>query len=124
MVNFNERFPTFMYHDMHLMRTWAYTNTSMNYFYIGYFPEKVRLIHGPYYIAAVELIPQKREFNVRLIIQNPNYMIDYEYDNKNKHIINFKNELRSLCQDSDAFFEFKDLKNFSSGRYYYSWLYE
>jgi len=124
MVNFNERFPTFMYHDMHVMRTWAYTNTSMNYFYIGYFPEKVRLIHGPYYIAAVEVLPQKREFNVRLIIQNPNYMIDYEYDNKNKHIINFKNELRSLCQDSDAFFEFKDLKNFSSGRYYYSWLYE
>ena len=122
MVNYQNTFPQFMYRDMFAMRDFAINNTSQNYFYIGYFPTDIRLIQGPYYIGAFELKPQNREFHTMLIIQNPNYMIESEFDERK--MIKYKRELVNLTKDSMVFFKFAQLKNASNKRYFYSWLYE
>ena len=121
MVNSGVRYPQFMYQDMFLMRDYAVKNNSKKYLYISYFPSTIRSVHGPHYIVAVEIVPKKREFQVQLIVQNPNYMIESEYDEKK--IVDFKNQLIALSRDSDVFFEFSQLKDISNPRYYYSWLY-
>lgn len=121
MVHYTDTFPRFMYQDMFLMRDFANENTSKRYFYIGYFPSDIRCIHGPYYIGAFELVPNMREFNTHLLVQNPNYMIENEYD-ENK-ILDFKRELIKMTQDALVFFKFSKLKKGSNDRYYYSWLY-
>ena len=121
MVNSQEKFPTFMYTDMFLMRDYASQNISKNYIYISYFPSDIRSVHGAHYIAVAEVVPKTREFQIQLIVQNPNYMIEYDYDEKK--IIKFKNQLITLCRNSEVFFEFAHLKHTSNPRYYYSWLY-
>ena len=121
MIHYTDTFPTFMYQDMFMIRDFAIINSSKQYFYIGYFPSDIRCIHGPYYIGAFELIPKLREFHTHLLVQNPNYMIENEYD-ENK-IIDFKRELIKMSQDSLVFFKFNKLKKGSNDRYYYSWLY-
>lgn len=122
MVRYQMRFPSFMYHDMFIMRDFAIQNTSERYFYIGYYPSEMRTIHGPYYIGAFELIPGERTFTSHLIVQNPNYMV--EDDDCKKRMINFKKELRAMCEDALVFFKFNLLKNKSNDRYYLTWLYE
>ena len=122
MVHYTNTFPTFMYQDMFLIKDFANANSSKQYFYIGYFPSDIRCIHGPYYIGAFELIPKMRELNTHLLVQNPNYMIENEYD-ENK-IVEFKRELIKMSQDAFVFFKFSKLKKGSNDRYYYSWLYE
>lgn len=121
MVKSEERYPIFMYKDMFLMRDYALKNTSKNYVYIAYFPSNIRSVHGAHYIAAAEIIPKTHEFQIQIIVQNPNYMIEHDYDEKK--LINFKNQLITLCRNSDVFFEFKNLKDCNNIRYYYSWLY-
>lgn len=122
MVCYTNSFPKFMYQDMFLMRDFARENYTNKYFYIGYFPSDIRLMHGPYYIGSFELIPQDREFQAHLIIQNPNYIIEDELNTS--RIYSFKQELINMANDALVFFKFSNLKNSSDGRYYYSWLYE
>lgn len=122
MVGYSNSFPKFMYQDMFLMRDFARENDTNKYFYIGYFPSDTRLMHGPYYIGSFELIPEKREFQTYLIIQNPNYMMEDELDTH--RIAHFKQELVKMTNDAMVFFKFSNLKNSSNERYYYSWLYE
>lgn len=122
MVSYSNSFPRFMYQDMFLMRDFARENKTKKYFYIGYFPSDTRLMHGPYHIGCFELIPEMREFQTHLIIQNPNYMIEDELDTY--RIVHFKQELVKMTNDAMVFFKFSNLKNSSNKRYYYSWLYE
>ena len=122
MVGYTNSFPKFMYQDMFLMRDFARENITDRYFYIGYIPSDIRLMHGPYYIASFELIPENREFQTHLIIQNPNYMIQDKLDTH--RIVDFKRELINMANDASVFFKFANLKNSSNERYYYSWLYE
>jgi hypothetical protein len=121
MVHIPNQFPTFMFQDMFKMRDFANINSSQIYFYIGFFPKKVDLKQGPYFIGAFELVPIKREFLTRAIIQNP-YYYNTNYD-KTK-LVDFKKELLALCRDADVFFKFSNLKNGKNERYYYSWLYD
>jgi len=121
MVHIPNQFPTFMFQDMFKMRDFANINSSQTYFYIGFFPKKVDLKHGPYFIGAFELIPLKREFLTHAIIQNP-YYYTTNYD-KTK-LVDFKKELLALCRDADVFLKFSNLKNTQNERYYYSWLYD
>jgi hypothetical protein len=122
MVSYGDSFPKFMYQDMFLMRDFARENETKKYFYIGYFPSDTRLMHGPYYIGSFELIPELREFQTHLIIQNPNYMMEDVLDTHK--IVHFKEELVKMTNDAMVFFKFSNLKNSSNERYYYSWLYE
>ncbi len=122
MVSYSNSFPRFMYQDMFLMRDFARENETKKYFYIGYFPSDTRLMHGPYYIGSFELIPELREFQTHLIIQNPNYMMEDVLDTHK--IVHFKEELVKMTNDAMVFFKFSNLKNSSNERYYYSWLYE
>ena len=122
MIHVPDYFPTFMYQDMFRLRDFGQKNKSKNYFYIGYFPSDVDLKQGPFYIAALELVPLKRELRTHIIVQNPYYCIDNTYDISK--IQNFKKELLALCNDSSVFFKFSNLQNTSDQRYYYSWLYD
>ena len=121
MVHIPNQFPTFMFQDMFKMRDFANINSSQTYFYIGFFPKKVDLKQGPYFIGAFELLPLKREFLTHAIIQNP-YYYNTNYD-KTK-LVAFKKELLALCRDADVFLKFSNLKNTHNERYYYSWLYD
>jgi hypothetical protein len=121
MVHIPNQFPTFMFQDMFKMRDFANINSSQIYFYIGFFPKKVDLKQGPYFIGAFELVPIKREFLTHAIIQNP-YYYNTNYD-KTK-LVDFKKELLALCRDADVFLKFSNLKNTQNERYYYSWLYD
>ena len=122
MIHVPDYFPTFMYQDMFRMREFGQKNTTKNYFYIGYYPIDANNKQGPYYIGAFELIPSLREFRTHVIIQNPYYCVEKIYDNKK--IMNFKKELMALCNDSNIFFNFANLKHSNDQRYFYSWLYE
>ena len=121
MINSKHKYEKFIYEDLFLMRDYALVNNTKKHFYISYFPPQVRSIHGSHYIAAVELCVKKREFKIQLFIQNPNYMIQSEYDEKK--IVDFKYQLIALCKKSGVFFEYSDLKKNYNSRYYYSWLY-
>jgi hypothetical protein len=121
MVHIPNQFPTFMFQDMFKMRDFANINSSQTYFYIGFFPKKVDLKHGPYFIGAFELLPVKRDFLTHAIIQNP-YYYNTNYD-KTK-FVDFKKELLALCRDADVFLKFSNLRNTQNERYYYSWLYD
>jgi len=118
MVTLKDYFPTFMYQDMFNMRDYSYKNITKNYFYIGYYPiNKKFKTKEPFYIGAFELIPKKKEFQLHLIIQNPNYLItDYEYNT----ITEYKEEIMSLCRESFVFLKYENL---TDTRYYYSWKY-
>jgi hypothetical protein len=121
MVHIPNQFPTFMFQDMFKMRDFANINSSQTYFYIGFFPKKVDLKHGPYFIGAFELVPIKREFLTHAIIQNPYY---YNTDYDKTKIVDFKKELLALSRDASVFLKFSNLKNTNNERYYYSWLYD
>jgi hypothetical protein len=121
MIHESNQFPTFMFHDMFKMRDFCTINCSRNYFYIGYFPKKLDLKQGPYFIGAFELRPHSREFLTHAIIQNP-YYYNINYD-KTK-IVDFKKELLALCRDASVFLKFSNLRNSKNERYYYSWLYD
>jgi len=122
MIHFSYDFPKFMFQDMYRMRDFGETNTSKNFFYIGYFPPDSNLKKGPYYIGAFELLVKDKSFVTHLIIQNPYYCLDNNYDN-NK-IINFKKELMAMADDANVLFKYSNLKNNNDQRYYYSWLYD
>jgi hypothetical protein len=122
MINYEVYFPQFMYEDMQSMQQFSYTNTSRNYFYIGYFPSDINLSEGPYYIGAFELVPRLREFRTHLIIQNPVYTIDNEYDKEK--ILDFKRQLIYMTKVTNVFFKINDLKNSANERYYYSWTFD
>jgi len=122
MLHVPDYFPTFMFQDMFKMRDFGQKNNSKHYFYIGYYPNDINLKHGPFYIAAFELVPSMREFRTHVIIQNPYYCTETTYDESK--IKNFKKELLAMCSDATVFFKFSNLQNTSDQRYYYSWLYE
>ena len=82
MISYNTNFGTYTYKDIFLMRDFADEHTENTFFYIGYFPSDMVLRQGPFYIGAFELVPTKREFQTHLIIQNPNYMVENDYDEK------------------------------------------
>ena len=122
MVHVQNHFPKFMFQDMFRMRDFAKINNSKQYFFIGYYPTNSNLKKGPFYIGAFELIPKNREFTTYLILQNPYYCINSEYDTN--EILNFKKQLLGMTNDASVFFKFNYLKDISNYRYYYSWLYE
>lgn len=122
MVHVPDYFPSFMFQDMFRLRDFSQKNHTKHYFYIGYYPSDTNLKKGPYYIGAFELKPDIREFHTHIIIQNPFYCIDNNYD-ENK-IKNFKKELINMTNDAFVFFKFNNLKDNSDERYYYSWCYD
>lgn len=122
MVHVPDYFPTFMFQDMFRLRDFSQKNNTKHYFYIGYYPSDSNLKKGPYYIGAFELKPDIREFHTHIIIQNPFYCVDNNYD-ENK-IKNFKKELINMTNDAFVFFKFNNLKDNSDVRYYYSWCYD
>ena len=121
MTHIPSQFPTFMFQDMFKMRDFGTINCSRNYFYIGFFPKKVDLKYGPYFIGAFELRPVKREFITHAIIQNPYY---YSSNFDKTKFVAFKKELLALCRDASVFLKFSNLKNTKNERYYFSWLYD
>ena len=121
MINDSNQFPTFMFHDMFKMRDFCTINCSRNYFYIGYFPKKVDVKQGPYFIGAFELRPHSRELLTHAIIQNPYY---YNNDYDKTKFVDFKKELLALSRDASVFLKFSNLKNGKNERYYYGWLYD
>jgi hypothetical protein len=122
MISYNTDFGTYTYKDIFLMRDFANEHTENTFFYIGYFPSDMELRNGPFYIAAFELVPIKREFQTHLIIQNPNYLVENDYDEKK--IVNFKKELIEMTKEASVIFKFDYLKESSNLRYYYSWFYD
>ena len=122
MIHLENNFPKFMFQDMYRMREFGETNSSKNFFYIGYFPPDSNLKQGPYYIGAFELLVKDRSFVTHLIIQNPHYFLDDKYDNCK--IIDFKKQLIAMTNDANVFFKYENLKNNFDQRYYYSWIYE
>ena len=124
MINYGSSkiYPGFIYEDIFEMREFCKKNISNEYFYIGYYPEDVNTYKGPYYIGAFGLNISNRDFNTYLIIQNPNYIIASKKDND--RFKNFKKELKKMTEDAFVFFQFSELKNKSSNRYYLSWLLE
>ncbi len=122
MVHVPDYFPTFMFQDMFRMRDFSQKNNSKHFFYIGYYPSDSNLKKGPYYVGAFELKPENREFQTHIIIQNPYYCVENNYDEKK--IKNFKKELIKMTNDAYVFFKFNNLKETSDQRYYYSWCYD
>lgn len=122
MVHVPDYFPTFMFQDMFRLRDFSQKNHTKHYFYIGYYPSDSNLKKGPYYIGAFELKPDIREFHTHIIIQNPFYCVDNNYDEN--RIKNFKKELINMTNDAFVFFKFNNLKHNSDVRYYYSWCYD
>lgn len=122
MVHVPDYFPTFMFQDMFRLRDFSQKNNTKHYFYIGYYPRDSNLKKGPYYIGAFELKPDIREFHTHIIIQNPFYCVDNNYDEN--RIKNFKKELINMTNDAFVFFKFNNLKDNSDVRYYYSWCYD
>jgi hypothetical protein len=122
MVHVADYFPTFMFQDMFRLRDFSQKNHTKHYFYIGYYPSDTNLKKGPYYIGAFELKPDSREFHTYIIIQNPFYCVDNNYDEN--RIKNFKKELINMTKDAFVFFKFNNLKDNSDIRYYYSWCYD
>ena len=122
MVHVPDYFPTFMFQDMFRLRDFSQKNHTKHYFYIGYYPSDSNLKKGPYYIGAFELKPDIREFHTYIIVQNPFYCVDNNYDEN--RIKNFKKELINMTKDAFVFFKFNNLKDNSDIRYYYSWCYD
>jgi hypothetical protein len=122
MIHQPNHFPTFMFQDMFKMREFGSINSSRTYFYIGFFPKTLNLKHGPYYIGAFELQPNKRHFITHAIIQNPYYYSNNNFDTTK--FVEFKRELLALCRDASVFLQFSNLKNTKDERYYFSWLYD
>ena len=112
-------YPKFIYDNIYDMRAFCKENISRKYFYIGYNPKDSN--NGPYYIGAFRLIPEKRELDAHLIMQNPNYEIS---DKNTNRFINYKKELLLMTYEANVFFKFDKLKNPANERYYYSWLFE
>jgi len=110
-------YPKFIYDNIYDMREFCKENISRKYFYISYNPKDSN--NGPYYIGAFRLIPEKRELETHLIMQNPNYEISDE-----NRFINYKKELLRMAYEANVFFKFGKLKNSVNKRYYYSWLFE
>ena len=104
----------FMYSDIMSMRIYCETNKADNFFYIGYVPINVDTINGPLYIGAFQLIEGKRIFNIEKIIQNPsNSFSDIDIS-----VIDFRNDLYELGEQSNSILNIKPLKNFSNNRYW------
>lgn len=122
MIHVPDYFPSFMFQDMFRLRDFSQKNHTKDYFYIGYYPSGSNLKKGPYYIGAFELKPDIREFHTHIIIQNPFYCVDNNYDEN--RIKNFKKELINMTNDAFVFFKFNNLKDNSDVRYYYSWCYD
>jgi len=122
MIHQPNHFPTFMFQDMFKMQDFGSINSSPTYFYIGFFPKTINLTHGPYYIGAFELQPDKRHFITHVIIQNPYYYSNNNFDTTK--FVEFKRELLALCRDTSVFLQFSNLKNTKDERYYFSWLYD
>lgn len=121
MVNIDSDFPQFMYQDMFLMNDYSKKNINPLYFYIGYYPRSITQRDGPYYIAALKLIPEKYLLTTNIIIQNPNHIVDYGHNDA--YLVNFKLDLDTMCKHANVSFSFDDLKQLKNKRYYYTWLY-
>ena len=121
MVNIDSNFPQFMYQDMFLMNEYSKKNINPIYYYIGYYPRSITQRDGPYYIAALKLIPEKSRLTTNIIIQNPNHMVDYGHNDA--YLVNFKLEIENMCKQANVSFSFDDLKQLKNKRYYYTWFY-
>lgn len=121
MVNIDSDFPQFMYQDMFLMNEYSKKNINPLYYYIGYYPRSITQRDGPYYIAALKLIPEKSRLTTNIIIQNPNHIVDYGHNDA--YLVNFKLEIENMCKHANISFSFDELKQLKNKRYYYTWLY-
>jgi len=120
MINKEINFPQFMYIDMYHMRDYGLNNTGPFDFYIGYYPHDISGKFGPYYIAAIKLDPKNRIFDTTIIVQNPNYIFNYN----DRYLVDFKMDLLLICKSSGVNFRYDKLKNLLNQRYYYTWIYD
>ena len=67
-------------------------------------------------------MPKLREFRTHLIIQNPVYIVDNEYDRDK--ILEFKNQIIYMSKVANIFFKINTLNNSENKRYYYSWAFD
>lgn len=90
--------------------------TTSEYFYLGFFPEKLRNYEGPKYIGVFKLLHKQRIFDTIIIIENPYYIDDPS------HLINFKYIITHMTDSSYVFFKFNGLKRPDQMRYYLAWM--
>ena len=105
------------HHYMDLLNLKGMSNmyTSEEYFYIGFFPEGKFCNHGPKYIGLFELEHDKRIFNTKIIVENPNYT------DEDSSFYSFKNQLTMLTDSSYIFLNHQELNRPSQIRFYYLW---
>ncbi len=106
------------YMDYFNMRGLCNIYTNTNFFYMGYYPENINCNEGPMYISLFELLPAKRIFNCKIIMENPRYL---EY---NSTLKDFKTEIKRLTDTAYVFFQYTDLNTPGQLRYYLEWNYE
>lgn len=106
------------YMDYFNMRGLCNIYTNTNFFYLGYYPDGVICNEGPMYISLFELLPSKRIFNCKIIMENPHYI---EY---NSTLKKFKYEIKFLTDKAHVFFQYTDLNTPGQLRYYLDWNYE
>ena len=118
----SDSFPKFIYDNIYDMREFCEHNQSREYFYVSYVPDNAP--HGPYFIGAFELVPNERELNTYLIMQNPKYIIS-DKDIDINRFINYKKEILRMTYEANVFLKFNRLNQSPAcERYYLSWLFE
>ena len=105
------------YMDYFNMRGMSNIYTDNDYFYLGFFPDKVITNNGPRYISLFELNNVKRVFNCKIIIENPHYIM------YNSSLKEFKQEIKQLTDAAYVFFKYSDLNRPEQIRYYLDWNY-
>lgn len=113
-----EEYDEHFYMDYFNMRGIASIYTSPDYFYLGYFPDRIIKDRGPKYVGIFKVENKERRFVSKLIMENP-YYID-----ENSSLLNFKNEVIKLTQIAGVEFCMEELIKPEQLRYYYSWKYE
>lgn len=104
------------YRDYLNMLSVSASYTSKEYFYLGFYPERLRNYEGPKYIGVFKLLHKQRIFDTIIIIENPYYIDDPS------HLINFKYIITHMTDSSHVFFKFNGLKRPEQMRYYLAWM--
>lgn len=113
-----EDYDEHFYMDYFNMRGMANMYTSPEYFYFGYFTDKMIGTRGPKYIGLFHLDKRKRILSAKLIMENP-YDISQE-----TRLREFKTSIINLTDTAFVFFKIEDLNRPEQIRYYYSWKYK
>ena len=105
--------PQFMFSDIMNMRIYCELNKEDQNIYIGFLSLNPDTKNEPLYIGAFKSIKGKRIINIERIIQNPKNTLEYA------SVIDFRNALYELGEDSYCNINIESLKNFSNDRYWF-----